>query len=385
MLIISFDALGDLEFETLLEYPAFSGLAQQSAVYRNVPSVFVSNTYPVHTSVATGLTPNLHGLIANTEAFPVDNPVWNNRESLIRAKTLWQAAWEKGLETAAVFWPVTVNSKTIRYNIPEVIARPGKNQIITSLKAGSAWLQLRLFLKHCKLLDGARQPNLDNFSTACMADILRKYKPGLALMHLTAYDFLCHEHGKGHPALNKAFEALDRNLDALLTAAGDDRDIVLFSDHSQIDAPVAVDPNRGLLDQGLLLTGDTGYKPGEHGCYFECCGGSAFFHGGSLHSTAVEGIRAGIEQSESFRRFLSQEELRISGYAHAAFGFCAKAGYYYGRPRSKEKANHGYPLDMPDYSVFYMIKGRGIQPGLNENGSLLDIAPFAAKRLGIDL
>ncbi|MCL2042957.1 MAG: ectonucleotide pyrophosphatase/phosphodiesterase [Treponema sp.] len=390
MLIISFDAVGDAEFAVLQKYPAFSGLVKKSALFRNVPSVFVSNTYPVHTSVATGLKPETHGIIANTEPFPVNNPVWNSREAGIRAKTLWQAAAEKGITTAAVFWPVTAYSKTIRYNIPEVLARPGKSQLLTSLQAGSTLLQLRLFLRYRKLLDGVRQPNLDNFACACMTDILKKFNPGLAFIHLTACDFLCHEHGRHHegtenPALTKAFESLDKNLDALLKAAGDERDIILFSDHSQINVHTVVDPNVILKFRGLLPSSNDGYIPGEHGCYFECCGGSAFLHKGTLPSETVENIRTAIEQSEGFRRFLSPDELLASGYSHAAFGFCAKVGYCYGKPQSGVKANHGYPLDMPDYSVFYIIKGMGIQPGLMDNGSLLDIAPFAAKRMGLNL
>ncbi|MCL2006979.1 MAG: alkaline phosphatase family protein [Treponema sp.] len=390
MLIISYDALGDIEFETLMSFPAFSKLANKSAVFHDVPSLFVSNTYPVHASVATGLKPSEHGIISNTESFPVTNPVWNSNEALIKAKTLWQAASEKNLKTAAVFWPVTAFSKTIRYNVPEVLARPGKSQLMTSLKAGNSLLQLKLFLLYRKHLDGVRQPNLDNFATACMTHILREYIPDLAFIHLTAYDFLRHEHGRSNNGLSKqaieaAFHALDKNLNALLNAAGDDRDIILFSDHSQINVDMIIDPNEELKTRGLLSVENAGYLPGEHGCFFECCGGSAFFHKGTLDSGSVESLYSYIENSTGFRRFLNANELLESGYTHATFGFCAKAGYCYGKPKSKEKSNHGYPLDMPDYSVFYLLKGRGIESGMNKNGSLLDIAPFAAKRLGLNL
>ena len=385
MLFISFDALGDAEFDILQTYPAFSAFVQTSAIYRNVSSLFVSNTYPVHTSIATGLSPDLHGLISNNEPFPFKDPLWNNSESCIRAKTLWQAASEKGIKTAAVFWPVTAYSQSINYNVPEVLARPGESQLMTSLKAGSKWLQLTLFLKYRKLLKGVKQPELDNFATACMTHILCKKKPGLAFIHLTAFDFLCHEHGKGSPELIKAYEALDKNLAALLKAAGDQRDIILFSDHSQINVHTVVDPNKELVDRGYLISDTRGYLPGEYSCFFECCGGSAFFHKGTLAPDVIEDIRNIITRSKGFKRFLSHEELRISGYDHACFGFCAKPGYCYGKNQSKEKANHGYPLDMPAYNVFYMIKGKGIKPGVNQNGSLLDIAPFAAERLGVNL
>ena len=396
MLIISYDALGDKDFDILLKYPAFSKLAQQSTVFRNVPSIFVSNTYPIHTSVATGVLPCVHGIISNTEPYPVKSPVWNSSERDIKVKTLWQTAAGQGIKVAAVFWPVTGFSKSIRYNVPEVPARPGKNQVITSLKAGNAWLQFKLLLRYGKLLNGINQPNLDNFAAASMAYILRKHNPGLALVHLTAYDSLCHKHGKGSPGLDAAFEAMDNNLAALLDAAGDERDIILFSDHSQINVHTYSDPNELIAEMGLLhesyAKGSAdGHADGRyasvhsdwHRCFFECCGGCAFFHGGSLSDEAVGSVRNRIELSDGFFRFLSPDEMQDSGYSHASFGFCAKAGYCYGMADSTSKANHGYTLDMPDYTVFYMIKGSGITQEPDKPGSLLDIAPLAARLLGL--
>ena len=73
-----------------------------------------------------------------------------------------------------------------------------------------------------------------------------------------------------------------------------------------------------------------------------------------------------------------------SGYGGAAFGFCAEAGYCYAAFPRGHKAEHGYPADMPGYSVFYMARGFGLAPGVADGkGSLLDIAPLAAKKLGI--
>ncbi|MDR2897503.1 MAG: alkaline phosphatase family protein, partial [Spirochaetaceae bacterium] len=339
-----------------------------SALFRSVPTLFVSNTYPVHTSVATGVHPNTHKLIANTEPAPVADQVWISEEKYIKAQTVWQAAKERGIETASVFWPVTAGSRSIRWNIPEVLARPGKSQLLTSLKAGSPLLQLRLFLRHRKLLRGTKQPNLDNFATACMVDILKEHKPGLALIHLTAFDALCHAHGKGSQELEAAREALERNLNALLNAAGE-RDVLIFSDHSQINVHTVVVINRYIEDG-----------------YVECCGGSAFYHLDGVPSGSTEKERgakakAVIEQTPGFRRFLTDEEMEISGYGHAAFGFCAEAGYCYETHEKAEKANHGYPPDMPNYQVFYMAKGFGLPPGEHSGGSLLDIAGLVMRRM----
>ena len=386
MLIISFDSVGDSEFERLAQYPAFSALLEQSAVFRGVSSIFLSNTYPIHASVATGVTPDIHGIASNTEPFPSPHPVWINREDRILAKTLWQAAAERGIDTAAVFWPVTAFSKTIRYNIPEVLARPGKSQVMTSLRAGSKGLQLKLFLRHRKLLDGIHQPARDSFAAACMADIIREYDPGLALIHLTAFDSLCHLHGKGSAALAVACEALDRNLATLLEAAGNSRDVILFSDHDQKNMHTVLDPNNTLVSMGLLHRSGGGYAPGDSGCCIECCGGSAFFHAGTLLPAQIDELRKIFSHGEGFRRFLTGTEAQVSGKKGAAFGFCAKDGYCYGAFNHKEKANHGYPLDTPDYTVFYLVRGFGGNGySVSQGGSLLDIAPLAARRLGVEL
>ncbi|MDR2888460.1 MAG: ectonucleotide pyrophosphatase/phosphodiesterase, partial [Lachnospiraceae bacterium] len=235
MLIISFDAVGDSELDELMSYPTIASFAKEAAIVREVSTIFASNTYPIHTSVVTGVKPAVHGICANIEPFPALFPQWKSAEKGIRAKTLWQAAKESGIDTATVFWPVTAGAKTIRYNIPEVLARPGESQIITSLKAGSKYLQLKYFLKYRPTINRTNlQPGLDNFATACMADIMRHERPGLCLIHLTAYDTMRHKYGKNSTAIRVALETLDHNLSLLLEAAGD-RPVILFSDHSQLE------------------------------------------------------------------------------------------------------------------------------------------------------
>ena len=384
LLMISFDAVGDLEFERLLQYPCFAAFARQAAVHRRAKTVFVSNTYPIHSSVVTGVVPGRHGLISNTQPFPRKAPLWVTEEADIHARTLWEAAAKKGLDTAAVLWPVTAKSRFIRYNIPEVMAQPGKSQVLTSLLAGNKRLQLKMFLRHRHLMQGIRQPALDAFSTACMVDILREKSPAFALMHLTAYDSLCHEYGKDYDRLAPAFASLNNSLSALLEAAGDDTDVIVFSDHSQINIHSELTPNDLLVEAGLLRWQEDAYVPGEEGCFIECCGGSAFFHSGTLAQEEVRQVRGIVENSEGFCRFLTEEEMSESGHIANSFGFCAKAGYCYSAYFTGEKGNHGYPLDYPGYEVFYMVRGDGFAPGSSVGGSLLDIAPLAAKILGLD-
>jgi hypothetical protein len=218
-----------------------------------------------------------------------------------------------------------------------------------------------------------------------MTDILRKYKPGLAFVHLTAYDSIRHRYGKDAGEIAAAFEALDRNLAALLAAYGDG-DVIVFSDHSQINVHTVLTPNDALVGAGMLLKENGEYKMGRDDCFFECCGGTAFLHKGALSGRIVEELREAMERSEGFSRFLTQDEMRGAGYADCAFGVCAAEGYCYSAHEHGEKANHGYTLDMPDYKVFYMVRGCGAEPGEEiTGGSLLDIAKMVSRRMGLNM
>ncbi len=368
LLLISFDAVGSKRLNELKNRPTFKKVFEGASVVTDVQSLFLTNTYPIHASVATGVTPENHGLVSNTEPFPKRYPKWCYQAKGLKARTLWQAAHEKGLKTAAVMWPVTAGAREINYNIPEILKLPGESQIALNLRYGTPLLSIRLFFKYRHLMRGIEQPYLDFFSTACMVDILNTRKPHLALMHLTAFDSLCHQYGTEAPELEKAMDALDNNLKALLEAAGDEYTVIIFSDHSQLDVSHVMLPNEGL---------------GENGGFVECCGGSAFFHPGSGD---VEAVREKLAQEEGFNRFLTREEMAVCGRAELPFGMAAKPGFVYEAFHSGEKANHGYPADYEDYSVFYLAKGPKFKSGLRlTGGSLLDITPLARKILELNM
>lgn len=385
LLIVSLDAVADNYFSQLAARPNFGAFAKKAAVYRAVSTVHLSNTYPVHTSVATGVLPGVHGLISNTAPFPSLHPQWCYLEKDIKAQTLWQAAAKKGLCTAAVMWPVTAGAKSIKYNIPELLKQPQENQLLLNLKHGSKLLQIKQFLRHGHLLCGVQQPQLDSFTTACMADILRQKKPDFALVHLTAYDSLCHIHGIESPQLAAAYSSLDENLGTLLKAFGTG-DVIVFSDHAQLPAQNPILPNQMLATAGHLPQNAQGeyVQNGKNPCFFECVGGSGFLHPGALLQKDIDNFKHQCTLLDGFNRFLSPEEMRQCGRANLPFGFAAKPGYSICAYAGGEKANHGYPPNYPNYKVFYLHKGQGAAAKSQDGGSLLDIAPLAANILGLN-
>ncbi|MCL1995301.1 MAG: ectonucleotide pyrophosphatase/phosphodiesterase [Defluviitaleaceae bacterium] len=363
ILVISFDAVGDKVFEKMAgsgDYPNITSFYNEATYCGGIKSIFVSNTYPIHTTISTGKLPKDHGVIANTLPLTKsgDRP-WVQFASMIKAKTLWDAAKEKGLKTASLLWPVTCKAK-IDYNMPEVHLLKGQNRIIRHLMYGSKFFQIKAMLKHRHLLKNMKdieksQPQLDNFTTAIGVDLLKEKKPDLALVHLIAYDHICHHTGLDSSEIKEAKKALDDNLGRLLGAWHGT--VLVFSDHSQLP----VHENINLCDL---------YKED-----FLQLGGCAFF----------QKPLAEISEQHWFGRYLTKEEMSSSGHdSRYDFGIAAKPGFNFSDGENIFKGDHGYPVDYENYNTFYAIN-KEIDYAHKLKGSVRDVTAIIAKELGLDM
>lgn len=73
---------------------------------------FPSKTFPNHYTIATGLTPNRHGIIGNTFydkasglTFSLGNPQTKQDPRFWKGEPIWITAQKQGLRTATVYWP----------------------------------------------------------------------------------------------------------------------------------------------------------------------------------------------------------------------------------------------------------------------------------------
>ena len=336
IIVISFDGVGDKEFEKLARdsknYPNIAKFKEQSLYRGNLKTIFVSNTQPVHTTISTGKLPREHGVISNYQR--PNSHRWVRKAKKIRSVTIWDMANKRSMDTAAIFWPVTCGAK-IRWNMP-------------GMCVGSHLFQLRSLLKHGRELIGinrqAQQPYLDNFAAAVACDLFRTHSPDLTLIHLLAYDAIRHKVGSKSEELNIARKSLDKNL-GLILAAADKRTVLICSDHSHLDVEHTID-----LDDRFGAD------------LYEQCGGCAFF----------KRRMDDIESYPWFGRFLTRNEMEESGYADlAACGIAARVGYSFGNVAYM--SNHGYPADYEDYRVFYAVRGEAFTPGSLVSASVGDV------------
>ncbi|MDD5603833.1 MAG: alkaline phosphatase family protein, partial [Eubacteriales bacterium] len=126
LLLISLDAVTSGDLDILASLPNFSEIRRRGTLVKDVASVFISNTYPAHASVITGLHPTGHGLVENVVSTPPrggrNEPPWRYKRKYIKAETLYDRATHHGMKVCSILYPSTGNAN-IRYNLPEI---PGK-------------------------------------------------------------------------------------------------------------------------------------------------------------------------------------------------------------------------------------------------------------------
>lgn len=349
--MVSLDAVSSSDLTSLLAYPNFAELRRQSTLVRDVSSVFISNTYPAHSSIITGVHPHKHGLVENLFLNPEKPyPDWRFDARLVKAPKLYDKARERGLRVCAILYPVTGRAE-IRYNLPEI---PGQmstlRRLALTLSRGSAGFILANFLRFGRYFKGSAEPALDDFTARIAADTLVRHKPELLLLHLIDTDSQKHDFG---PQSEQALDSLarhDQRLGLLIQAlkrAGtyEETGMIIFSDHGCLKVHATVDPNDFLVREGLVKK--TRGRVTDLRAYFHNTGGTAFLK--IYDAERKDEIKAKVSRilAENYAlRELSPEEMRISGMDRDyALGVEAAEGFAFGTPHLGQ---HGYSLSQKD-------------------------------------
>ena len=244
-----------------LELPAISRLRVAGSHADAVIGQYPSDTYPSHASIVTGVTPALHGIVANRILGPDGNQSrWFAEASHFRSPPIWRVAKEYGLTTAAVIWPVTLGAD-IDYLLPETGApppgRPWPSHLPTVSSPG---LAEHVFTEMGIGQETPITPRLvDAFSTEAAAHIIATYKPSLLLVHLFATDSAQHAGGKHSVESLDAFRAVDEHIERIVRAVhdagiGERTTVVITGDHGFSNVEGAVRPNVLLRRAGLIET-----------------------------------------------------------------------------------------------------------------------------------
>lgn len=406
------DALNSRDFHHIKDLSNFSKLIEKGSYAKEVTGVYPSHTYTTHASVITGVYPDKHGVISNFIPAPGEvNPDWHWEYEHIKSPNLLGLAREKGLKTATFLWPVAAKGPQ-HYNFPEIWDPKGeKNQILISLTSGSPLFLLRMEHKFGHLRRGAEQPQLDDFTTQSVIDLLSRKNVDIAFIHLTDLDTHRHYYGTNSEESREALQRLDRRLGeifSLLSDKGelDKTDILVFGDHGFLDITHRIHINHlfhlenwlGFDNQQKLLHWKVWANSCEGSChiYLKDRTDQPFQEAVHNYLTALsEDPHYGIERIYTKEDF---KQLHTGGDAdfilEARRGFAFTHDWQGPAVESIEKnplkktmiACHGYSPQKRDYSSLLMAMGPSFKKGkVLEGIRIIDIAPSLAKILNLDL
>lgn len=384
--------------------------AMKDGVYADgVDGVFPTVTYPSHTTMITGVKPLKHGIYYNTPSEPLGiTGKWIWQYDNIKVPTIFSLAKDKGLKTAAVFWPVSVGAPAT-YNIPEYWYLPkekGQDRIMTRALQENARpaglyeeLEQHATGKLEELDFNGDYLGIDENLARMSCYLIRQYKPSFLAVHLVTVDHFEHEQGRDGDKVRAAVAGVDRAIKSIREAvekAGitGTTTFIVTGDHGFVDIHSSLSPNVLLAKAGLYDP----QKPENWKAYFHPSGGGAFLQLKDKNDTqtkekVLQLLKNLPPQQQKTFIIKSREELdAIGADPTAAFGLAAQQGFAFGATatgdfiRASKGGTHGFYPDFKEIQTGFVAFGNGIKKGIViPQMGLVDIAPLISKLLSLDL
>jgi CubicO group peptidase (beta-lactamase class C family) len=326
-------------------------------------------TWPNHTTMVTGVRADEHGLLANgtitrTGAWPpVKVEPYIDKEKMVHAPTVYDAAHKAGLTTAHVDWVAINNAPTITWAFREWADADGPLEKEMIARGAVAAAELDAFSKSNILYR-------DQMWTRAGVYLIKEHQPDLLLLHLLSLDSEHHRYGPNTLAGLTAMAFLDSCVEKLVAAVREaglesQTTFLIVSDHGfkayskQVKLPV--------VDKVFVLPE----------------GGTAFVYTDDPVRareafSGVEGIAKIIEPSEYAALGLPTTDPQFGQLLLAAqdgYAFSAGTG-----------GSHGYLASDSEMNPIFIASGRGVRAG-GTVGPVpnVDIAPTIAELLGVSL
>ncbi|MFI4958872.1 MAG: alkaline phosphatase family protein [Lysobacterales bacterium] len=407
VLLISIDGLRPADVlqarQRGLKLPNLEAFLQRGTYASDVRGVLPTLTYPSHTTLITGVSPNLHGIGGNLTFDPTNKNQqgWDWYASDIKVPTLWDAAHAAGLSTANVHWPVSVGAQ-VDWNLPQIwrTGTADDRKLLAALATPGLLPLLERDLG--PYADGiAEDLPGDQNRTRFAVKLLETRKPYFMTAYLTALDTQQHASGPDTPASRKTLEGIDQLIGELATAAQrvhPDGIVAIVSDHGF--APVQQDVNLYLpfIKAGLVTLKDGEVTDWQAMPWND--GGSAAI---VLHDPSNAAIKAKVaallkklqdDPQYGIAHVLDHEQaVALGGTAQASWFVQFRPGNEMGvKPDAPVlspghyRGMHGYDAALPEMRSTFLIEGKGV-PTARDIGSIdmRDIAPTLAALLGVQL
>src|SRR5262245_5738342 len=358
-----------------LKIPNLRRLMREGEMTEGIIGVFPTVTWPSHTTLITGVDPNVHGILGNRR--PRDEGgdyYWD--VSLLKTKTLWHAAREAGLKTAAITWPVTVGA-TIDFNLPEYFQkRRGGGMDLPSIeKKATPGLVEKIAIAFPSF---AQEWMDDRTRTLAVVYLLKYERPDLLLLQLVDLDAEAHESGLFTRAAIAIIAYPDELIGRMFQAAPPETAVAVVSDHGFERADRIVDVNQLMARDGVKGKADLRF--GMLTANDEAVVG--WLRAASRDGRHGVGREIPKEELAKFTPHLANVAAAFEPTEHCLFGAAAD-----GQVESKpaEIGVHGLWPARSDYRASFVVWGKGIKAARKPAASMLTVAPRLAELLGVTL
>jgi len=386
-----------------LPMPALRSLIREGAVADAMRPVNPTVTWPNHTAMVTGVDASQHFVMANgLLTFPADGSgpnvmPWVPKEQLVHARTLYEAADEKGLTTGQVDWVAIFRAHGVTWKFGE---SPELNDTVTQELIADRKISADEILHF-----GKGSPAWhDEIWTDAAVDIIEKHKPNLLLLHLLQTDSLQHEYGPLTPAAYSAYanvdDCLGRVVEAVRKAGMSDRTtFFVLSDHGFSSYTHTIHPNAVLLKLGLLQE-KHGKVTGKVWVKAEGGGAELFIRDPQQRAEIIPKLKQTFASMEGIAHVYTNSETQSLGLPsdektdQAPQLFLAAAqGYSFDDSASGEtvtthapQGQHGYLNTNPEMSALFVASGAAIRSGIHLGMiSNLQITPTVAQILDLNM
>lgn len=274
VLVFSVDAMVYEDLQHLRSCRNTKKYFQNACGVRHIRSIYPTVTYPAHTTILTGCYPASHGVISNTHFTTGSTEYeWLWDASNVKVPDVITAAKDQGYTTGAVFWPVTGNHKAVDYLIDEYwCPHEGETLLGGFANMGSSPEMLKIIEKNQHLLPNGGKlgrvalmdhPQIDHFLISCACDIIREYSPEFMLVHNGNIDDARHKYGVFNEEVLHGLDLVDLWIGQLMRALEDsghlhDTDVIIVSDHGQMDLSRVIKLNVFFADAGLIQVDENG-------------------------------------------------------------------------------------------------------------------------------
>lgn len=340
-----FDYAERYDAQNLLEFRKSAAAAGQM-----IP-VFPSTTFPNFYSMATGLLPARHGIVAmnfwdNGRMFFYQTTASDG--SWYRGTPLWLLAEQHGIQSAAFFWPgsdAAIQGRHATY----FRKYDGRVTHEERLAALAGWL---------------KDPNGPRFIT----------------MYFSDADSAGHRFGPDSGELRQAVLKVDATMGKLLAMADSQTNVVIVSDHGM-----------QAVEKYLDLTAEAGFS--QFQVANEAPMTQLYSGNRALVETTFSRLRARSQEYEIFRRDDLPAEWKYTGSRVGDLLLIPKGPYIIQvrvpgtSPIPALKGMHGYdPAEYPLMGGIFMARGPGVRSGARlASLRTPDVFAMAVALLGLDM